>query len=135
MPMGHSVASAPDVGNKERHLRRNGGSVMKHRKSFPGIFDDRQLETMGLALDLILEIAHPSTLKPDETVDDYKIRVARQILEIAHGMDYDADYLAQLTLERLIAVQAKSAGANARQPRHAASPQRSPQPHRDHERH
>jgi len=107
---------------------------MKHRKSFPGIFDDRQLETLGIALDLVLGIAHPSTRTAGETNDDYAMRVARQMLELAHGMDYDADYLAQLTLERLIASQDRPERAAPRHVRDVPVPRQPMNSHRNHER-
>jgi hypothetical protein len=74
---------------------------MKHRKIVPGFFDDNGLKILSVVLNRVLSVMGEMGAYSEKTYDSYRTRVAALIIDIAENAECDADYLTQLTLERI----------------------------------
>jgi hypothetical protein len=74
---------------------------MKHRKIIPGFFDDNELNILSVVLDRVVLVMVEMGAYSEKTNDSYRTRVASLIIDIAKHAECDADYLTQLTLERI----------------------------------
>src|SRR5438105_3015266 len=84
---------------------------MKARRTIPGFFDDKQIETMSEALDRVLAALRETGSYPQAHIEAFREKVARTIVDLATGNERDADYLAHLTLETIIhSKRARSSG-------------------------
>ena len=87
---------------------------MKHRKIIPGFFDDKELNVLSVVLDRVLSIMGQMGAYSNETYDSYRTRVAALIVDIATNVERDADYLTQLTLERIAKPEFEESAARPR---------------------